>query len=208
MDEPITVVALDRTLTFEDMAELAEHVEDILACRGGIYDPLECAAITKLAELANGQVSADVHRISRALRFHSPSDNAPPKPPTPYDAALAEADEKLLAGEERWLQARQAERQVAEKGRRAVAEARQAGGSRDEINNRVVAVNLTFGGRLTAAVEAVRVAREDLQRLRVRRNALSRSQSQWRNDREARFYDKDNPSVPLTFEQMQKRRGQ
>jgi len=98
-DSRITVTALDRTREFDSVEELSAHVQEIVENRGGLFDPLELAAIQKLASLANGQVSSEVHRIARQTRFHSPG-REPARESTPFSDRIRELEEEVEAAEE------------------------------------------------------------------------------------------------------------
>jgi hypothetical protein len=209
MDEPteIIVTALNRVLTFEDVDELAEHVQEILEHRYGIFDALECAAITKLAEVANGQADPEVHRLARRLTFYGPSRDERPPLPDEHVAKICEAEERLVDAETSWLEARHEHDRIQIDGRRAVGEARQAGGSRDEIDNRVAPLERRYAALLSEAVEHVARCREDLGRSRARVNALRVAGNSWRTEQAMTFHNADDPSKPLTLAELRARRG-
>lgn len=203
-DPPIVVEALGKRLGFDDLTDLAGHVEEILANRGGVFDSLELACISELARRGNGQASADVQRIARQTAFHSPADNSPPKPRTPLDDEITEAAEAVESAEVGWIEARrtrdQVERELHERHARAAAKAKSAG----DLQNRIGQINERHFPRLREAEEDVRVAREALTRKRARLNALRLASDRWRYDREARFHNPADPTRPLTLAELGK----
>jgi hypothetical protein len=201
-DNPITVTALSRSRTFSDLSELASFVEEVVENRGGLYDPFEVAAIQKLATVANGQASSDVHRIAKNTTFHSPRRE--PRPPTPFDQRIAEAEDRLESKEEEWLETRKRRRGIVSEGERLIAAAREKGGTDAVVAHRVRQVRGTAQQKVADSDEVVEVARKALTRARARRNALTLAADRWRYEQTATFHNAADPSKPLTLADLDK----
>lgn len=165
-EDTIRVTALDTELTFEGREELAEHVEEIIEHRGGLFDPLELAAIRKLAHLANGDAPPAVHRIARQTSFHTPARE---REETPFADRIEEAREVLEARDAELEEARE----------RLFSIRAQLRGKRDAS-----AAEL---GRLREAEEDVKAARRAAMRARATWNASKLAADRWRADHEARW---------------------
>ena len=191
--EAITVEALSHSRTFADAAELGAFVEEALDHRGGIYDPFELAAIAKLAALANGQASGEVHRIARATAFHAPSR---PSMETPFDGKISEACSRAESTEREWQDALAERRQVKQDFRQRIEKTRGPG----------AAPLIEAAGRAYASADQVVQLSQDVHaRALAGRTALKLASDRWRSDRASRFCNAADPGKPLTLVELEER---
>lgn len=202
----IRVEALDRARTFDTVDELAEAVEELLATRGSVFAPMELAMIGELARRANGQASADVHRIARQTSFHAPA--RPDRGPTPHDDKITEAEELLDEAEVAWIERRRELERLRADLQRRHAQAKEKGGSAAQLQSRIGVVNAAHLHQVHQAEEDVRQARARLTRARARLNALRLASDRWRYDQEARFHNPSEPANPLTLAELEEQRGE
>ena len=90
----VVVSALSKRKVFKSPEGFRDWVRNMYVDRGGVFSPLESAAIEKFAELFADQPTEDPLDVSilesgRAFRFIVPSK--PPPEPTPFDQDLEEA---------------------------------------------------------------------------------------------------------------------
>ncbi len=200
---PIVVTALDERVEFGDVDALAAHVAEILQNRGGIFDPLECAAIQMLAKHANGSAPERVHEIARRLAFHEHTHDARPAIPEETAAEIVTLEEIVAELEVRWIESRREREAVQREGEeeffritrtKDVAEATTA--------SKVARLSDSTALKLTAAREEIERRREALRLARARLNALRLHADRWRYDQAARFYNRHDPLKPLTLQQL------
>lgn len=187
-DTSITVTALDRTLEFSDRDDLAAHVEGLVGSRGGVFGPLELAAIRKLAELGNGATPPDVKRIARATGFHGPDrgDADQRRAETPFAGRIAELGEELEAREAEHEESRSeliALRDELRAADRKLSRSDLPRAERSRLEDDLRAKRRT----LAELAEAEQRANRAATRARAALNAAKLAADRWLHDQEARY---------------------
>ncbi len=190
----ITVEAIGKRVSFPNREALAEHVIEILDHRGGVYDPLEVAAIQELARL-NGGGDPRVLRIAAKTELFSPP--ARPKVRTPLDARILATEAEEVAAEARWIAAEKTWRSRAhELEGKAALRLRAAAGNPTKLAG---AQSWADARRAEVAALAAEsgLAASTLRMARARLNALKLTADRWRVEQDLRFHNHENPSQPL-----------
>lgn len=206
--QEIVVEALDRERRFGSREELAEHVQEILDHSGGVFDPMELACIRRLAA-ENGAASPEVRRIARKTTFHEPERAS--TGPTPFDERIQERAARLEEAEAALAEAFAERRRIEDEGREAEAELKRKLGNRTETAGGEHEVAQLRARYRTAWIEAdnrVRRRRDTVVRQKAGLNALHAARRRWREERDVRFHNPDDPSSPLTLEELHERRGE
>lgn len=185
VEDGITVEALGERLEFDDVSELTGYVKGFLSNR--VYDPIQIAAIRKLAVLTNGGAPEDVHRIARANTLHtSERDAEARRQDTPFADRIEELGDELEAREDEHETAREALFEQRDR-IRALDRKRSREGvpraERRELDAEIEREQRTLHQLAEAEQDANRAA----VKARAAWNAARKAADRWLSDREARF---------------------
>lgn len=204
VDEPLILEGITvGSRRFANKAALAAFVDELIEHRGGTFDAFETRAIQTLEELG-GDVDPEIRRIARATRFYEPVRILMP---SPYDERIEEAEARLEEAEAIWQGSLEGRRQVEAEGNQELNLIRSRDARAEEIENALGLAADSLRRRWAEAEIAVEDARRNAERARARLTGLRLAAQQWRNAREARFHNPEDPSKPFTLEQMNERRG-
>lgn len=187
MSDAITVEALDKCIEFRNVDALQDHVNEILENRGGIFSPIELAAIRTLNAHRNGASSDEVARIARKTHIHSPGK--PERGPTPLDDRIAQAAEKRAEAEEAEREALEHRESVRAAAEAEYSEAKSEASGSASSGHAVRSLR----GRLESRVRDAEVdylsTREAALRARARHNALLVARDRWHAAASAEYHN-------------------
>lgn len=185
MSDTITIGSGHRRRSFRDLGELREHVDELIATRGGVFIPVELEAVQTLVALSNGDAPAGAASIARATAMFEPE--RPPRGPSPFDdrvavavEALAAEDEKLPEALARMVAVREAAE--AEMGRALARDNRTS-------NMDVGALSDRLNAQVRAADDAYLLARDSRERAKARLTALEMARDRWHRMENLQLHD-------------------